>query len=483
MPRMDDELPPDPFPGDPFANKSDGAKNKDPNNPNNNSNNPNDPNNPNNTGGFDLSALAGLFGGGIGSGAGGANPFAGLISQLGGGGQGFNYDTARHTAIWSAAGGEVEPNLDPMERIRFEDLLRRVFAVVSSTLSIDGLTQPTIEVTTRSGFAAEFLSELRPLFNAIASGLANPTSPTSQSDNPDDADDDSEFAAIGQMMAMFGPMTLAPQVGSLIGEVAKHALGSSDLLIAADELGANNGKRLLVVPANIASFATEWSISEESARIHAVIVALTVKSVLSIPHIQKRLSALLQAHAAATRVDVNSMTNNIQGLLGSIGGPDGIDLSTFGIGTPGSSTPGGLDASNPNIRALTGDRGIPGITETVEQAQIRRNLRTLLIPIIGVIDYAVAVAGARLIGDNRQVMEAWRRRRAHPNDGTKSLSLLLGCSTPTADVEAATAFVGGVMQRVGPSGFEALWTSDASLPTEAEVMAPGLWLARLGLID
>jgi putative hydrolase len=466
MPRMDDELPPDPFPGDPFAEKSEGTSNKDPKNPKNSD--------PNDTGGFDLSALAGLFGGVTG---GGANPFAGLLSQLGGGGQGFNYDVARHTAIWSAAGGEVEPNLDPMERIGFEDLLRRVFPVVSSTLSIDGIKQPSIEATTRAGFAAEFLLELRPLFNAMAGGLTNPSSTSSRAEAEDD--DESEFAAIGQMMAMFGPMTLAPQVGSLIGEVAKHALGSSDLLLARES--ANN--RLLVVPANITAFANEWSIPEESARVHAVTVALAIQSVLSVPHIKKRLRALLEAHAAATRVDTTSMTNNIQGLLGSMGGPDGIDLTAFGIGASGSLGSDTFDANNPNIRALTGERGIPGIVETAEQAQIRRSLRTLLIPIVGVIDYTVAVAGARLLGDNRQVMEAWRRRRANPDDTTKALSLLLGCATPIADVDAATAFVGGVMQRVGPSGFEPLWTSDESLPTEAEIAAPGLWLARLGLTN
>jgi putative hydrolase len=476
---MDDELPPDPFPGDPFAEHEaksgdvpPGAAKPGPSS--------------DGTDGFDLSALAGLFGGaGFGmfgsgaagaGGAGGANPLAGLFAQLGGAGVGFNYDVARHTAIWSASGGEVESNLDPMERIGYEKILKKVLPAVAETLGNPTTLMPmsgvSIDATTRSGFAAEVLSDMRTLFDGVALGLASgQATPANAADTPDEG---SEFAAIGQMMAMFGPMTLAPQIGSLIGELAKDALGSSDVF------APRASNRILIVPKNIAAFANEWSIDEDVARTHAVLVGATIQSVLSIEHIRIRLLQLLSEYAKATRMDTGAIASSIQGIMEGTDGNGGIDFDAISRGDL-SGLGDRFDQSNPQVRALSGDRGLPGLKETLEQQRIRRNIRTLIIPVIGVVEYAVAVTGARLIGDNRQVMEAWRRRRANPVDATKSLSLMLGYSTDKEDLEAATAFVGGVMQRGGPDGLQSLWINGQSLPTEAEVAAPGLWLARLGL--
>ena len=135
------------------------------------------------------------------------------------------------------------------------------------------------------------------------------------------------------------------------------------------------------------------------------------------------------------------------------------------------------------LRSVSGDRGLIGIAETRAQAAIRAKIRTLLVPLAGVIEYGVAVIGARMLGDNRQVMEAWRRRRNAPADAVRSLATLLGLQLSKADLEASGGFVGGVLQRVGSDGLAALWESEANLPTAAEVEAPGLWLARIGLTD
>jgi uncharacterized protein (DUF2342 family) len=40
-------------------------------------------------------------------------------------------------------------------------------------------------------------------------------------------------------------------------------------------------------------------------------------------------------------------------------------------------------------------------------------------------------------------------------------------------------FVRAVVDSVGMSGFNAVWTSPKSLPTRAEIRAPEQWLARM----
>ncbi|MGH9180892.1 MAG: hypothetical protein ACRDY5_04165, partial [Acidimicrobiales bacterium] len=58
---------------------------------------------------------------------GGGNPFEGLFGELAKlfSGQGpVNLDMARQMAQWLAVGGQPEANVDPIERIRFDELLR-----------------------------------------------------------------------------------------------------------------------------------------------------------------------------------------------------------------------------------------------------------------------------------------------------------------------------------------------------------------------
>ena len=45
------------------------------------------------------------------------------------------------------------------------------------------------------------------------------------------------------------------------------------------------------------------------------------------------------------------------------------------------------------------------------------------------------------------------------------------------------AFVTGVVERAGEDALARLWADELDLPTPAEVDAPGLWLARIGLLD
>lgn len=64
---------------------------------------------------------------------------------------------------------------------------------------------------------------------------------------------------------------------------------------------------------------------------------------------------------------------------------------------------------------------------------------------------------------------------------TCSIEKLLGLHVTSAQVRRGKLFVGGVVDRAGESALGALFTRAESLPTPAELDAPGLWLARLEL--
>lgn len=58
---------------------------------------------------------------------------------------------------------------------------------------------------------------------------------------------------------------------------------------------------------------------------------------------------------------------------------------------------------------------------------------------------------------------------------------LLGVEVDQAIVDKGRTFVAGVVERAGEEGLARLWQTAATLPTPAEVDAPGLWLARIEL--
>ena len=58
---------------------------------------------------------------------------------------------------------------------------------------------------------------------------------------------------------------------------------------------------------------------------------------------------------------------------------------------------------------------------------------------------------------------------------------LLGIDINESTIDRGDAFIDGIIERSGDAGLERLWADELDLPTAAEVDAPGLWLARIGL--
>jgi putative hydrolase len=72
---------------------------------------------------------------------------------------------------------------------------------------------------------------------------------------------------------------------------------------------------------------------------------------------------------------------------------------------------------------------------------------------------------------------ASRRRGGNPLD--RLLRKLLGLDAKTRQYVDGSAFVRGVVDRVGVSGFNAIWTGPETLPTKAEIADPPAWIKRV----
>ena len=370
-----------------------------------------------------------------------------LFSQQGG----SSWDAARQLAQMVATDGDSEPNVDPLERIRLEQLARVAELHVASTT---GLTVPSgragvVEPTTRSAWAAKALDAHRPLFEELIGSLGQAT----VGDEPPDPNDPLGFMA--PLLRMAGPMLLSMTAGSMVGHLARRSFGQYDL-----PLPRPTDEGVLLVPANIDEFGEEWSLPPDDLRLWVCVHEITFHTVLAVPHVRARYEGLLHDYLSGFEAD-----------------PSGLEERLGHLDPTALGDPGGLPD------ALTDPEVLLGAIRSPAQEALLPRLDALVAVLVGYVDHVMDRIGANVLGSYERTTEAVRRRRVEAGDADRLVERLLGLELSQDQVDRGRAFVTGVVERGGEDGLARLWHSDRELPTPAEVDAPGLWLARIDLPD
>jgi putative hydrolase len=72
-----------------------------------------------------------------------------------------------------------------------------------------------------------------------------------------------------------------------------------------------------------------------------------------------------------------------------------------------------------------------------------------------------------------------QRRRKGGNVLDRFMRRVLGLDSKTRQYIDGSAFVRGVVDRVGVDGFNVIWTSKQTLPSKAEIAEPLNWIKRV----
>lgn len=362
-----------------------------------------------------------------------------------------SWDAAGQLAFQVATGGETEPNVDPLERIRLEELARvaelRVADATGLSLSTTGRSVTVVPVT-RTQWVQRSLPAFRPRFERLATSLsAGPDEPPAGTTDP--------AAVLGNLMGMMTPMLIGMAAGSMVGHLAGTSFGQYDLPIprpATDEL--------IVIGRNVDEFAADWSLPDDDLRLWVCLHELTHHAVLGLPHVRDRLDDLLDRYAAGFQPDPHALEERF----------------------------GQLDISDAEgmagLQSMFNDpEAILGAVQSPAQRELLPHLDALVAVIIGYVDHVMDSIGGGLITSYTMLAEALRRRRVTTDESSRFVERLLGLELTQEQCDRGEAFVTGVVERAGPRGLERLWRSERELPTPAEVDAPGLWLARIDLPD
>ncbi len=358
-----------------------------------------------------------------------------------------NWDIARQLASWTATGGEAEANPDPLARVRLEELLRVAEMHVGDATGLQVAQHGMVSArsVTRSEWALRSLDAWKPLLEALAGSMVDTSAATETPPAPDPMSQ-----LLGNLPQVLGPFLFGMQAGSMVGQLAQRALAQYDLPMPRPQ-----ADEVLLVPATIDSFATEWSLSADDVRMWVCLREITNHAVLGQPHVRERMDGMIRDYVDAFEPDPRALEER----LGQL---DPTDMQA--------------------MQAMFGDPGaLLGEMQTDAQRRLQVPLRALLSALSGYVDHVMDTVGRRLVGGYGPLTEALRRRRLEEHPGTRILGQLFGVELDAAGYERGQSFVAGILERAGEEGLRRLWHSAAELPTPAELDAPGLWLARIDL--
>ena len=387
--------------------------------------------------------------------------FASMANMFGGGGD--PWAQAKQIAASVATGGETERNVDPGDRIAYEQLARVAELHVSTAtgFAVSAGTPPQIRPATRHEWALATLEAYRPMLQAMADTMSQTMSGMGEDLLPSDAEIpgmpggmfSGDFMA--QIMKMLAPMMLSMTAGSMAGQLARTSFGSYDLPIprpAATEL--------LVVHANIEAFTEEWSVPTDDVRLWVSLHEYLNHSILHRPHIAERINQLITRYVSAFESNAEALGSQF----------------------------GGMDPSNPEsmgqLEGLMNDpEALMGVVQSDAQRAMLPEISALMAAIVGYVDHMMDAIGTNLIGSYSMISEALRRRRVTADPTDRFLQRMLGLELDQACYDMGHSFVSGVAERGGEASLARLWESEKELPTPNEIVAPGLWLARIDIDD
>jgi putative hydrolase len=382
----------------------------------------------------------------------GGIPFLGDLARMMGQQAGSPADTARQIAVGIATGGESEPNVDPLDRVRLEDLARvaELHVAQATGTAVPVTKGPLVEPVTKAMWVGRTLDAWRPYLDLLGAALTD-TGPA----DPEPSDPSDPMAALAPLLAALTPALVGITTGSMVGNLARSGLGAYDL-----PLPRPAAEPLPVVIATLDAFGSDWSLPTDDLRLWLCLHEVAAHTVIQAPHVRARLDALLR-----------------EWLVGFDSGPDAVGEQLAGLDPSSLADPAALQEMLGNPEALLGAIRSP------DQEALRPLLDAHVAAVVGLIDHVMDRAGEHLLSDYGRISEAMRRRRVEATEADRFVERLFGFELGQDTYERGRSFADGVVERSDEGTLLRLLVSDRELPTPSEVDAPGLWLARIDLPD
>ncbi len=364
------------------------------------------------------------------------NPLGGMFGDifnlLGQQGPDAWFQTATQLALNIARGEDGDPNPQPTERQRLEELAPLVGRHVDALFEV--ASQPVVTAVNRSALTLAALNQWKPLIEPMIS--PQPSS--------NEALDVEENQMLTQLMATIGPLFTGFQMGSVAGHFSERAWS-----LAVLPLPRLSPDRLLVVN-NLTSFAEAWSLDRDEVYVFALAQEFVASLVLTQPGTGDALRALLIDAVREASAAQSDIMTRLQTMI------DPEDLTAI--------------MSNPESL-------LDGI-EVPEETDATRAINAAASVLSAFFERAAHEITAALLGPRPALVEAYKRHRRSDARGEDAAAALFGISTQGAHHDMAREFVESLSAAHGLGVFDALLRVDG-LPSHEELTSPEAWYQRV----
>jgi putative hydrolase len=348
-----------------------------------------------------------------------------------------------------ATRGRSEANVDPEERFKLESLLSIATLHLDAVEELPEVHRLEVAAVGPGSWAWHTVADWRYVVDALVRRSQDTASEAEPAGPARDAD---QRALAARWVRTVGPLFQAMQFGAAVGHLAREALGAYEV-----PLPRADSTRLLVAPALLHRFSSEWEVPFDDIALFVVLRDVAYASLLAQPPLAATLRGLVEDSLTSAALDVATLVARLS--ESSLEGPEAIEAAF----------------ANPELLAP--------LEMSAERQRVVARLNAALAVICGVADHAVLEAVDRLLGGRRAATEAWRRRELATDAPSKAAESFLGLEIDRRTAEQGRRFVEGVIERDGRRALRQLWSRADGLPTPAELEAPGLWLERLAIQD
>lgn len=125
------------------------------------------------------------------------------------------------------------------------------------------------------------------------------------------------------------------------------------------------------------------------------------------------------------------------------------------------------------------EAGLIDLVQSPEQREILERLTALMSLLEGHADVVMDEVGPQVVPSVAQIRRRFTRRREQAGTLDGVLRRVLGLDAKLRQYADGARFVRGVVERVGMSGFNAVWSGPESLPHPEEIADPARWVRRV----
>jgi coenzyme F420 biosynthesis associated uncharacterized protein len=255
------------------------------------------------------------------------------------------------------------------------------------------------------------------------------------------------------LMTAIGSRITGIEAGTLLAFLSGKVLGQFDPFWGgADSNGSGHVGRMLLVAPNIVQVERELDVDAADFRLWVCLHEETHR-------VQFTAVPWMRAHV---RSEIATL----------------IESTPLDPATIASMLREGFDRVGKAMRG-EGDASLLDLVQTPEQKAVLDRLTAIMSLLEGHADVVMDGVGPSVIPTVAHIRERFQERRAGGSPLDQLLRRLLGLDAKLRQYREGASFMRGVLERVGMSGFNAVWTGPDSLPTKGEITDPAAWVRRV----